>query len=57
MSTTTSKESRMRKMLVIGVALAAVLGLVGSATAGASAPAKKPPVKLSGKVTNKGRSQ
>jgi len=45
----------MRKLLVTGLALTAVLGLVGPGTAGASAPAKKkPPVKLSGPVTNKG---
>jgi plastocyanin len=43
----------MRRSLAAGVAVVAALSLVG--TAAASAPAKKkPPVKLSGKVTDKG---
>ena len=45
----------MRKLLMTCVALCATLGLVGASVAAASAPAKaKPPVKLDGKVTNKG---
>ena len=42
----------MRKTLVTLIAAIAVCGLVGPAAASTSA--KKPPVKLSGKVTNKG---
>jgi len=42
----------MRKALVTAIALAAACSLIGPAAA--STGAKKPPVKLSGKVTNKG---
>jgi plastocyanin len=45
----------MRKSLVMGIALCLGIGMIGIAgTAGASAPAKKAPVKLDGTVTNKG---
>jgi plastocyanin len=45
----------MRKSSVMAVALCLGIALVGAVgIAGASAPAKKPPVKLDGKVTNKG---
>jgi plastocyanin len=46
----------MRKPFVMGVVLCLGIGIVGAAgTASASVPAKqKPPVKLDGKVTNKG---
>jgi plastocyanin len=45
----------MRKSFVMGMALCLGLAMIGVAgTAGASAPAKKPPVKLDGTVNNKG---
>ena len=42
----------MRRSFVAGVGVIAALSVAG--TAAASAPTKKPPVKLSGKVNNKG---
>ena len=45
----------MRRPLVMGIALCLGIGMIGVAgTAGASTPVKKPPVKLSGTVNNKG---
>ncbi len=42
----------MRKLAAVGIAAVTMLTLGGAA--GAATPAKKPPVKLSGDVTNKG---
>jgi plastocyanin len=44
----------MRRTLVLAIATTTALGLATVGIAGASAPDKKPPVKLDGKVTNKG---
>jgi plastocyanin len=53
-STPFQEENDMRKTLVLAIAATTALGLGTIGIAGASVPAKKPPVKLDGKVTNKG---
>jgi plastocyanin len=48
------EELTMRKMLVLAIVATTGLGVGAIGVAGASAPEKKPPVKLDGKVNNKG---
>jgi plastocyanin len=49
------EESTMRKLLVLAIAAITGLGVGTIGVAGASAPQKKPPVKLDGNVNNKGK--